>query len=171
VVIVSCPDPAWVALTDETLPVADAVAWATTARAGAVVTFLGVTRDHSDGRSGVTGLTYEAYEAAAIERLRGVAAEAARRWPLERVVLIHRLGDVATTEASVLVVAAAAHRGEAFDAARFCIDTLKESVPIWKREHHAEGSDWSESALTVRPVPVPSDAPLAAGSSDPITTP
>ena len=152
-VSVSCPDSVWVGLTDEALPVADALSWATVPRAGAVVTFLGVTRDHSDGRHEVTGLTYEAYEAVAIDRLRSVAEEACRRWPLERLVLMHRLGEVATTEASVLVVAAAPHRGAAFDAARFSIDTLKETVPIWKREHHSGGSDWSESQRTVRPVP------------------
>lgn len=150
---VSAPEAVWVALTEETLPVADALTWATDPRAGAVVSFLGVTRDHSGSRLGVTGLTYEAYETAAIDRLRAVADEARRRWPLERVVVIHRLGDVATTEASVLVVVAAAHRAAAFDAARYCIDTLKETAPIWKREHHSDGSDWAESAHAVRPVP------------------
>jgi molybdopterin synthase catalytic subunit len=149
----------WIALTPDPLPVADATAWATTPASGAVVVFLGVVRDHSEGRDGVVGLSYEAYEAEARARLSAVAAEARRRWPvLERLALLHRVGDLELSEASVVVVAASPHRPEAFEAARFCIDTLKETVPIWKREHWAGGSDWGQCAHDVRPV----DALLAA---------
>jgi molybdopterin synthase catalytic subunit len=78
------------------------------------------------------------------------------------VALVHRLGDVACTEASVLVVVSAPHRAEAFAAARFCIDTLKETVPIWKQEHWAGGTDWSEAASPVRPVPGAGTDPVPA---------
>ncbi|MCZ7527425.1 MAG: molybdenum cofactor biosynthesis protein MoaE [Acidimicrobiia bacterium] len=143
----------WVGLTVEPLPVEQAVAWATTPGSGAVVTFLGVVRDRSEGRPGVRALSYEAYEDAAHRALAGVGAEARRRWPaIERLALLHRTGDVALTEPSVVVVVSTPHRPEAFDAARFCIDTLKETVPIWKREHWEGGSDWSVVDHPVRTV-------------------
>jgi len=150
------PAPAsgdWIAVTREPLPVDAARAWATTPGSGAVVVFLGVVRDHSEGREGVERLTYEAYEEVAVARLGDVAREARTRWPeLERVALLHRLGDLELTEASVAVVVSSPHRAEAFDAARYCIDTLKETVPIWKQEHWADGADWSASAQPVRAV-------------------
>jgi molybdopterin synthase catalytic subunit len=152
-VLVPPNTPDWVALTDETLPVDAAMGWATTAGSGAVVTFSGVVRDHSEGRPGVTGLSYEAYESEALRRLTDVAAETRRRWPVvERLALLHRIGDLELSDTSVVVVASSPHRPEAFEAARFAIDTLKETVPIWKREHWAGGSDWGECAHDVRPV-------------------
>jgi molybdopterin synthase catalytic subunit len=143
----------WVAIVTEPLPVEAATLWATTPASGAVVTFLGVVRDHSEGRDGVRGLTYEAYEEAARARLTAVVHEARARWPeVERFAVLHRLGDIALSEASVVVVASSPHRAEAFEAARYCIDTLKETVPIWKREHWEGGSDWATCAHHVRPV-------------------
>jgi molybdopterin synthase catalytic subunit len=118
-----------------------------------VVTFAGVVRDHAEGRDGVEALTYEAYEEPAVRAMQAIVVEARRRWPdLGRVVLLHRLGRCALSEASVLVVVAAPHRAQAFDAARYCIDTLKESVPIWKQEHWTGGSDWAVDAQTIRRV-------------------
>lgn len=153
------PDATQIALTRGVLAVADITTWATTPRSGAVVTFLGVVRDHADGRDGVTGLSYEAYEEAAEERLTTVAAGARTRFPeVERIALVHRLGDLDLSEASVLVVVSAPHRGAAFDAARFCIDTLKETVPIWKREHWSGGSEWSDASRPVTSVGPPSSA-------------
>ena len=143
----------WVEITAFPLPVDDANAWATTPDCGAVVCFSGVGRDHSEGRAGVTGLTYEAYEDEAAKRLAEVAAEARRRWPtIGRLALLHRVGDLALSETSVVVVTSAPHRAEAFEAARFCIDTLKETVPIWKREHWDGGSDWGTCSHSVRAV-------------------
>jgi molybdopterin synthase catalytic subunit len=115
-------------------------------------------RDHAEGRDDVVGMTYEAYEEHATVRLREVATEARRRWPVvERVALLHRLGELALSDASVAVVVSSPHRADAFEAARFCIDTLKETVPIWKREHWAGGSDWATGTHPVRPV-TPVDA-------------
>jgi molybdopterin synthase catalytic subunit len=142
-----------VALTDESLPVDTLTSWVTTSRAGAVVTFLGVVRDHAEGRDGVRAMTYEAYEEPALRVMDEIAAEARRRWPdIERVALLHRVGDLALSEPSVAVAVSSPHREEAFVAARFCIDTLKESAPIWKQEHWTGGSDWARNELPIKPV-------------------
>jgi molybdopterin synthase catalytic subunit len=143
----------WVALTAEPLPVDAFVAWATRPAVGAVVSFLGVVRDHAEGRDGVRGMTYEAYEEHAERAMRAVVAELRRRWPdVERVVMCHRVGELALSEASVAVVVSSPHRAEAFAAAQFGIDTLKETVPVWKQEHWAGGSDWAVEQHDIRAV-------------------
>jgi molybdopterin synthase catalytic subunit len=144
--------PDWIALGQGPLPLAQAMSWATRPSCGAVVCFAGVVRDRSEGRPGVSALTYEAYEEQAVSRLAEVAAEARRRWPdVERLALLHRVGTLEVSEASVVVVVSSPHRAQAFEAARFCIDTLKETVPIWKAEHWEGGSDWGLGAHPVRP--------------------
>jgi molybdopterin synthase catalytic subunit len=118
-----------------------------------VVSFLGVVRDHSEGRPGVVGLGYEAYDVEARRVLVEIAADARRLWPaVERIALLHRTGELTLSEPSVAVVVSSPHRGDAFEAARYCIDTLKESAPIWKREHWADGSDWANAEHPIRPV-------------------
>ena len=145
----------WVGLFVTPLPVEAAVAWATTPAAGAVVTFLGVVRDHSDGRDGVVGLGYEAYEVEAVRVLTEIAGEARRRWPaVERIALLHRTGELALSDPAVAVVVSSPHRDAAFEAARYCIDTLKEAAPIWKREHWSDGSDWARAEQPIQPVGV-----------------
>ena len=146
----------WVALTDARLPADAAAEWATVHSAGAVVTFAGVVRDHAESRSGVTAMTYEAYAGPAERALVEIAVEMRRRWPdLERIALLHRVGELRLSETSVLVVVSAPHRGIAFEAAEFAIDTLKETVPIWKQEHWAGGSDWAVEQHSIRPVTHP----------------
>jgi molybdopterin synthase catalytic subunit len=146
----------WISVAPEPLPVEVATAWATTPGSGAVVVFLGVVRDNSDGRDGVRGLSYEAYEEEAVTKLAAVAVEAHRRWSVvDRIALLHRTGDLALSEVSVAVVVSSPHRPDAFEAARFCIDTLKETVPIWKREHWEGGSDWATRSHPVRTVDDP----------------
>lgn len=109
---------------------------------GAVVTFVGVVREASEGK-GVTGLEYEAYEPMATDEMRRIGGEALRRWKVGRVVIAHRVGALSVGDISVIVAVSAPHRGEAFDACEYCIDTLKESVPIWKKELFADGtSHW-----------------------------
>ena len=143
----------WVELTAEPLTADAAQRWATVAAAGAVVSFLGVVRDHADGRSGVRSMTYEAYEEPAVRAMREIASEVRRRWPAtERIALLHRVGNLDLSEPSVVVVVSSAHRDAAFEAARFAIDTLKETVPIWKQEHWAGGSDWAVEQHAIRPV-------------------
>lgn len=134
----------WVGLHDEQLPLAQALGWAVLRRCGGLAVFLGTVRDHSEGRPGVTGLEYEAYPEQVGPRLSAVAGEARRRWPaIGRLVMLHRTGHLAVTDPSVLVAVSAPHREEAFSAARFCIDALKATVPIWKRETWEGGSDWA----------------------------
>ena len=143
----------WVALTDDALPVESLTSWVTTERAGAVVTFLGVVRDHAEGREGVRAMTYEAYEEPARRVMEEIATEARRRWPdVERIALLHRVGQIALSEPSVAVAVSSPHREAAFVAARFCIDTLKESAPVWKQEHWSGGSDWARNELPIQPV-------------------
>ncbi len=125
----------WLALSSEPLPVAEAAAWAVLPSCGGVVSFTGTVRDHAEGRPGVTGLVYEAYEEHAAARLAAVAAEVRSRHPgVGRLAILHRVGPLQIAEAAVVVVASAPHRDEAFDAARLGIDATKASVPIWKRE-------------------------------------
>jgi molybdopterin synthase catalytic subunit len=143
----------WVALGPDALPVDAATAWASVPHDGAVVVFLGIVRDHADGRDGVTALTYEAYESEAARVMGEIVAAARARWSdLARVALLHRTGRLGLGESSVAVVVSSPHRATAFVAARFCIDTLTETVPIWKQEHHAGGADWGLGATEVRPL-------------------
>ena len=133
----------WTGLFERPLPVEAASSWAVLASCGAVVTFSGTARDHSVGRAGVSRLEYEAYEEQVVPRLDEIARAARERWPdLGRVALLHRIGVVPVTESAVVVAVSSPHRHHAFDAARYCIDTLKETVPIWKREDWSEGSSW-----------------------------
>ncbi len=149
----SPPGRDWIALTPDPLPLESAVGWATTPSSGAVVSFSGVVRDHAEGRHGVRAMTYEAYDEPATARLVELAATVRTRWPaVERLVLLHRIGELALSEASVLVVASSPHRDVAFEAARFAIDELKQTVPIWKKEHWADGDDWALGAHDVRSV-------------------
>lgn len=141
----------WLALTVDELPIADAYAWAERPDCGAVVLFSGTVRDHAEGRLGVDHLVYEAYEEEVVPRLAGIATEARRRWaPIGRVALLHRTGRLEVGESSVVVVVSAPHRKAAFEAARYCIDALKASVPIWKHETWHEGSAWGTGATAIR---------------------
>lgn len=137
----------WTGLSDQQLPVQEASEWVVDPRCGGVVVFTGTARDHSTGRPDVTKLEYEAYEAQVVPRLNEIAERARQQWPdLGRIVLLHRIGEVPITEAAVVVAVSAPHRVEAFAAARFGIDTLKSTVPIWKREDWAEGTSWGREA-------------------------
>jgi molybdopterin synthase catalytic subunit len=98
---------------------------------------------------GVTKLVYEAYAEQVEPRLTAIVEEARRRWPVGRMALLHRVGELELGESSVIVVVSSAHRGEAFEAARFGIDTLKATVPIWKRETWDGGEDWALCAHEV----------------------
>jgi molybdopterin synthase catalytic subunit len=109
--------------------------------AGAIVTFAGTTRRENAGRR-VIRLEYEAYEPMALSEMRKIALDAGHRWPIVRIAISHRVGVVEIGETSVAIAAAAAHRGEAFEACRFAIDRLKEIVPIWKKEYFEGGELW-----------------------------
>ena len=109
--------------------------------AGAVVTFTGTVRDHARGR-GVVALDYEAYAPAAEKLLAQIGMEIAAQWGVARVAIVHRIGSLPVGEASVVIAVSAAHRGEAFAACQYAIERLKEIVPIWKKEHYADGASW-----------------------------
>jgi molybdopterin synthase catalytic subunit len=108
---------------------------------GAVATFLGTVRDTNDGRA-VTGIDYEAYQPMAEREMRGIAEEVAARWPGVRVAVVHRVGTLRVGDVSVAIACAHARRAPAADAMREAIESLKLRVPIWKREHYADG-DWT----------------------------
>ena len=110
---------------------------------GAIALFLGTVRDHSPGKQGITHLEYEAYEGHVEAKIDELLDEASDRWPIDKVVVEHRIGRVALAEASVAVVVACAHRAEAFAAARYLIDELKARAPIWKKECWPGGEEWS----------------------------
>jgi len=107
--------------------------WSVRSDCGAQVVFSGTVRDHAEGRAGVSLVEYEAYAEQVEPRLAQLAAEARRRWPaLGRLVLLHRIGELAVGECSVVVVASAPHRAEAFEACRYAIEAIKHDAPIWK---------------------------------------
>lgn len=111
--------------------------------AGATVLFLGTVRDHSEGKEGVTHLDYEVYAGKVEPEIAGIVGEACRKWPLQAVAVRHREGRVELGEASVAVAVSSAHRSDAFEAARYLIDELKQRAPIWKKEFWPGGEEWS----------------------------
>lgn len=152
----------WLALTDHPLPVAVAYDWAVRPDCGAVVVFSGTVRDHAPGRPGVESLEYEAYEPAALARFGAITAEARRRWPgVGRVVVWHRTGRLALGESAVVVAVSAPHRLEAFEAARYAIDTVKAAAPIWKHETWAGGAAWGTDAVPIGRVDPEPAAPVS----------
>ena len=112
---------------------------------GAVASFVGLVRDHNQGRR-VSFLEYEAYEPLAIRALNRILEEARDAWPGARVGVHHRIGRIELGDASVIIVAASAHRADAFAACRYTIERVKQIVPIWKHEHFEGGDVWLEGA-------------------------
>jgi molybdopterin synthase catalytic subunit len=140
----------WVELSSEPLNADAAIRWAVLPSCGAQVLFSGTVRDQAEGRSGVIQLEYEVYAEAAEARLAAIAAEARQRWPeVGRIALLHRCGVLQVGECSVIVVVSAPHREAAFEVSRWCIDTLKATVPIWKRETWDGGVGWGTDASDI----------------------
>jgi molybdopterin synthase catalytic subunit len=135
-----------VAICEESLDAASLLDEVGRPDAGATALFLGTARDHSDGKDGVTHLEYDAYREHVEASLDAIVGEACERWPVLSVVVEHRVGIVPVGEPSVAVAVSSAHRGDAFEAARFLIDELKHRAPIWKREHWPGGAEWVEGA-------------------------
>lgn len=132
-----------VALTQEPIAAAALTAALKHSSDGAVVLFDGIVRDNTRGRRTLF-LDYEGYEPMALAEMQKLAAEAQTRFAIRGVTLVHRLGRLAIGETSVLILVASAHRGAAFEACRWIIDTLKKTVPIWKKEHFADGAVWAD---------------------------
>lgn len=118
--------------------------------AGASALFVGTVRDVNAGRR-VVGIDYHAYEAMAGRELADIAAEAAERWPESRVAVEHRVGMLGLGEASVAIAASHPHRAPAFEACRWVIEAVKQRVPVWKREHYADGARQWVDARTAAP--------------------
>jgi molybdopterin synthase catalytic subunit len=134
----------WIGVSEDQLPVDEVWKWSSLPGCGGTVMFCGTVRDHSDGRPGVSSLEYETYLEQVVPKLAGVADAARTRWSeIGRLVLLHRVGRLEVGEVAVVVAASTPHRAEAFASAQFCIDTLKHTVPIWKRETWDGGSDWT----------------------------
>ncbi len=125
---------------------------------GAAVLFLGIVRDHADGRS-VTGMRYDAYEEMAGEVVRAIADDASTRFGTDRIVVLHRIGELSVGEVSVAIAVSSPHRAEAYEASRYVIEEIKRRLPVWKKEHYVEGDDaWVTGA--VPPIEAtPGDAP------------
>jgi molybdopterin synthase catalytic subunit len=139
-----------VEIIDGVIPTAEIAAEIKAGSDGAVCVFDGIVRDNTRGRKTLY-LDYEAYREMALEQMRGLAADAVTKYGVRDVALVHRLGRLMVGESSVLVVVASAHRGAAFDACRWLIDTLKKTVPIWKKEQFVDGVVWADGE------PFPSD--------------
>jgi molybdopterin synthase catalytic subunit/molybdopterin converting factor small subunit len=124
---------------------------------GAAVVFEGVVRNHSRGRRTLY-LDYEAYEAMALKQMEVLAAQALEQFKIRDLAIVHRLGRLEIGETSILIIVASAHRGPAFEACRWLIDTLKRTVPIWKKEYFEDGAVWADGE------PFPAEVPRATGS-------
>jgi molybdopterin synthase catalytic subunit len=133
--------PKLFAITEEPLDPRDVEVLVAADDAGAIVTFTGTVRNHARGRQ-VIALDYEAYAPAAEKQLGVIGVEIVERWPGMRVAIHHRTGYLEPGIASVVIATASAHRAEAFAAAEYAIDRIKQIVPIWKKEHYSDGSIW-----------------------------
>jgi molybdopterin synthase catalytic subunit len=124
---------------------------------GSAIVFEGVVRNNTRGRQTLY-LDYEAYEPMALQQMEQLAAQALEQYKVRDVAIVHRLGRLEIGESSVLIVVASAHRGVAYDASRWLIDSLKRTVPIWKKEYFVDGAVWADGE------PFPEEIPRAQGS-------
>ncbi|WP_353069465.1 molybdenum cofactor biosynthesis protein MoaE [Tunturibacter empetritectus] len=151
-----------VEITDEVIASAEIAAEIKAAADGAVCVFDGIVRDNTRGRKTLY-LDYEAYREMALEKMRGLAGEAVELFGVRDVALVHRLGRLYVGETSVLIVVASAHRGAAFEACRWLIDTLKKTVPIWKKEQFVDGAVWADGE------PFPEEQRVGGLASQPVS--
>jgi len=129
---------------------------------GAIVTFDGFVRNESHGRRTLY-LDYEAYESMAVAKMQEIAAQLREKYAIHRVAIAHRLGRLEIGETSVFIAVSAPHRAAAFDACRYAIDTLKRTVPIWKKEYFEDGAVWADGELP----PIPGTTPAATPTAKP----
>lgn len=149
-----------VEIIDSVIPTEKIVAELKAGSDGAVCVFDGIVRDNTRGRK-TLHLDYEAYREMALQQMRALAEEAVAKFGVRDVALVHRLGRLVVGETSVLIVVASAHRGAAFEACRWLIDTLKRTVPIWKKEQFVDGAVWADG----EPFPEGMGVAQAAGAS------
>src|SRR2546426_8074798 len=128
-------------VTHEPLNLQELVTFVTEPEAGAIVTFIGTTRNNNEGRR-VIALDYDAYPEMAEKELARIGEQAKKKWKVQRIAIVHRIGPVQITEPSVVIAVSAAHRADAFEACRFAIEEIKKTVPIWKKEVFEGGEVW-----------------------------
>src|SRR4029453_16829210 len=128
-------------VTRESIELQELVRFVTDSEAGAIATFIGTTRNNNEGRK-VIALDYEGYPEMAEKELARIGQQASQRWQICRMAIIHRLGPVQITQASVIIAVSSAHRDAAFAACRFAIEEIKKTVPIWKKEVFEGGEVW-----------------------------
>lgn len=128
-------------LTKVPLSTEAAESWVASAEVGGICVFIGTVRNMTSGKK-VESLEFEAYEPMAVREMRKIAEAAIEKWPVVRIAIHHRLGNLAIGEVPVVIAVSCAHRDAAFEACKYCIDTLKETVPIWKKEKFEDGEVW-----------------------------
>jgi molybdopterin synthase catalytic subunit len=128
-------------ITNEVLDIANCINWVMTPQAGGIDVFVGTVRDQTKGKT-VVQLEFEAYEKMALSEMKKIGEEMMRRWPLHKILMHHRTGVLQIGEVPVVIAVSASHRAAAFEACRYAIDTLKQTVPIWKKEVFEGGEEW-----------------------------
>jgi molybdopterin synthase catalytic subunit len=128
-------------ITKEILDIQGCIDFVLSPQCGGINLFIGTVRNATKGRM-VTGLEFEAYESMALSEMKKIADAAVEKWPVQKMVIHHRLGRLEVGEVPVVIAVAAAHRAAAFEACRYVIDTLKQTVPIWKKEIFEDGEVW-----------------------------
>lgn len=128
-------------ITIEKLNITNCIDWVMTSQAGGIDVFIGTVRDQTKGKR-VVRLEFEAYEKMALNEMKKIANEIMQRWPLHKVLIHHRVGILEVGEVPVVIAVSASHRAAAFEACRYAIDTLKQTVPIWKKEIFEDGEEW-----------------------------
>lgn len=128
-------------ISDEPLDIRACIDWVASPECGGIDVFIGTVRNVTKGKK-VIRLEFEAYESMAVAEMRKIAEQAMIQWPVQRIVIHHRTGVLQVGEVPVVIAVSAAHRDAAFDACRYAIDTLKQTVPIWKKEYFEDGEVW-----------------------------
>lgn len=123
------------------LSVADCAAWVAAPECGGIDLFIGTVRNATKGKA-VVRLEFEAYEAMALSEMRKIADAAMAKWPVHKILVHHRVGNLVVGDIAVIIAVASPHRDAAFEACRYVIDTLKQTVPIWKKEVFEDGEQW-----------------------------
>ena len=130
-----------IAICDQTLDIAACINWVMSPESGGIDVFIGTVRNATKGRQ-VVQLDFEAYETMALSEMGKIAADVLEKWPVHKILIHHRTGPLRVGDVPVVIAVAAAHRDAAFDACRYTIDTLKKTVPIWKKDVFEDGAVW-----------------------------
>lgn len=128
-------------ISDQPLNIQHCIDWVMSPQSGGIDVFIGTVRNATKGKT-VIQLEFEAYEKMALAEMEKIAMQAGEKWPVQKLLIHHRTGILAVSEVPVIIAISAAHRDAAFEACRYVIDTLKQTVPIWKKEFFADGEVW-----------------------------